>query len=257
MNLDFLGSVLIIGFFLMLLICFELGRRIGKAGLVRHSKGLVKEGGAVEVGVYGLLGLLIALTFTGALSRFEARRLLITQESNAISTAYRRIDLLPADTQPALRKLFRAYLDSRLETYRRLPSLAAARAELTNTYKLQDEIWNNAIAACREPCTQAARMLLFPALNQMFDSMGTRLDATQNHPPMVIYLLLVALCLIAALLAGYGMAEKRERSWFHILVFSLTLALAVYVIIDLEFPRVGLIQITSGDQTLIHLRHSF
>ena len=63
------------------------------------------------------MGLLIAFTFSGAASRFEARRSLIVQETNDIGTAYLRIDMLPADAQPALRQDFRDYLDARLEFY--------------------------------------------------------------------------------------------------------------------------------------------
>ena len=51
-------------------------------------------------------------------------------ETNAIGTAYLRLDLLPADAQPPLRDAFRRYLDSRLAAYQVLPDLAAARDEL-------------------------------------------------------------------------------------------------------------------------------
>jgi len=63
--------------------------------------------GAVEGSVFGLLGLLIAFTFSGAAFRFDARRQLAVEETNAIGTAYLRLDLLPADKQPALRDSFR------------------------------------------------------------------------------------------------------------------------------------------------------
>ena len=97
-------------------------------------------------------------------------------------------------------------------------------------------------------------MLLLPALNQMIDITTTRLVATRNHPPLVIYLMLVVLCFTGSLLAGYGMSESKDRSWFHMLVFATMLSLAVYVIVDLEYPRLGLIRVDAADQTLIELR---
>ena len=97
--------------------------------------------------VFALLGLLVAFTFSGAASRFDARRHLIVEETNAIGTAYLRLDLLPASAQPALRDLFRRYLDSRLEVYRKLPDLDAAKAELARSTQLQGEIWSQAVAA--------------------------------------------------------------------------------------------------------------
>jgi len=51
-----------------------------------------------------LLGLLLAFTFSGASSRFDARRHLIIEETNAIGTAYLRLGMLPAAAQPALRE---------------------------------------------------------------------------------------------------------------------------------------------------------
>ena len=256
MILDLIGSFLAIALLIGIVICFEVGRQIGKARLVRHPEGLAKGGGAVEAGVYGLLGLLIALTFSGGASRFEARRHLVTEEANAIGTAYHRIDLLPTAAQPAMRQLFRDYIDSRLETYRKLPDIEAAKAELARSNKLQDDIWASAIAACRDSRSQAAHMLLLPALNQMIDITTTRFEATRNHPPLFIYILLAALSLIASLLAGYGMSDNKGRSWLHIVVFAVTLSLAVYVIIDLEYPRMGLIRVDAADETLIELRKS-
>ena len=81
------------------------GRAPGRAATRgRRRRGRPRAGvGAVEGAVYGLLGLLIAFTFSGAGLRFDHRRSLVVEEANAIGTAYLRIDLLPEDAQPALR----------------------------------------------------------------------------------------------------------------------------------------------------------
>jgi hypothetical protein len=80
--------------------------------------------------------------------------------------------------------------------------------------------------------------------------------ATQMHPPVVIYGMLVGLALASALMAGYGMAGGQTRNWLHILSFATVMAVAVYVIIDLEFPRLGLIRVDVFDQALVELRAS-
>jgi len=82
-----------------------------------------------------------------------------------------------------VRDLFRRYVDSRLETYRKLPDVTSARAELAQSLRLQTEIWNRSVAACRTPEGQPATMLVLPALNQMFDIVTTRTVALRNHPP--------------------------------------------------------------------------
>ena len=93
-------------------------------------------------------------------------------------------------------------------------------------------------------------------MNQMIDITTTRLMATRNHPPLIIYLLLGGLSLVGALLVGYGLSPNKERSWLHTAAFALVMALAIYVIIDLEFPRLGLIRVDDADRVLVELKKS-
>lgn len=257
MDLALIASLLTACLFFGMLIFSEVGRRIGIARLARDSEGLTKGAGAAEAAVFGLLGLLIAFTFSGAASRFEDRRHLIAAEANAIGTAYLRIDLLPGDAQPELRELFRRYLDARLATYQDAEDRTATKATLAAGAALQGEIWTKALTACQRPDASAqAGMLLLPALNELIDITATRAMATQNHPPLVIYLLLSGLSLVGALLVGYGTSPNKDRSWLHTVIFAAILSLTVYVIVDLEFPRVGLIRVDAADQVLIELRKS-
>jgi len=99
-------------------------------------------------------------------------------------------------------------------------------------------------------------MLLVPALNEMIDITTTREMATRNHPPLAVFLLLCGASLVGALLVGYGTSPNKDRSWFHTVVFAAVLSLTVYVILDLEFPRLGLIRVDAADQVLIELRES-
>lgn len=252
-----IATLSIAGLFLGMLVFSEAGRRIGIVKLARDSDGLTKGAAAAEAAVFALLGLLLAFTFSGAASRFEDRRHLVNDEANAIGTAYLRIDLLPSDARPEMKDLFRRYLDARFATYRDSKDLADVEARLAEGAALQSEIWSKAVTASLSPGapTQAA-MLLLPALNQMIDITATRVTATRNHPPMIVFLLLAGLSLIGALLVGYSTSLNRKRSWLHTLVFAAILSLTIYVIVDLEFPRLGLIRINSADQALTDLRES-
>jgi hypothetical protein len=249
--------LLTIGLFLGMLIFLEIGRRIGIRRMKEDTG--AAEGGvsAVDGAVFALLGLLIAFTFSGASSRFDTRRELIVEETNDIGTAYLRIAMVPADAQPALRESFRRYLDARIEVYRKLPDILAAKESLAKANELQRQIWHQAVAAVRaENAPPAAPMLLLPALNSMFDITTTRTMATQMHPPTIVFAMLFGLALAASLLAGNGMTGSRLRSGFHMLGFALVMAVAVYVILDIEYPRLGLIRVDAFDQALIDLRES-
>jgi hypothetical protein len=207
----------------------------------------------VEGAIFALLGLLIAFTFSGAASRFDDRRKLIVEEANAIGTAYLRIDLLPAAVQPEMRDAFRRYVDTRLATYRAVPDMDKVKLELERGNALQQEIWKKAVAAS---VGSQAMMLVLPALNEMIDITTTRTTAVQMHPPLVIFVLLCGLALLSALLAGDAMAGGKKRDWIHMATFALALAGAVYIILDMEFPRVGFIRVDAFDAVLVELRAS-
>lgn len=238
-----------------MLLMMEIGRRAGLRCLARDPEKGLAGLSATEGAVFALLGLLIAFTFSGGASRLDSRRQLIAEEANDIGTAYLRLDLLSPGAQPALRVLFRNYLDSRLAVYRKLPDLDAARAELARSEELQHEIWTRAVAATRDPGVHVdAAKLLLPSLNAMIDITTTRTMAARIHPPAIIYALLFALGLGCSLLAGCRMAEGKYRSWIHILGFTAIMVISLFVILDIEYPRAGFIRLDMYDQVLVELR---
>jgi len=249
------GLMFAAGLFLGMILLLELGRRLGRQRQTKNEEAARAGLGAVEGAVFALLGLLIAFTFSGAASRFDARRQLIVQEANAIGTAWLRLSLLPANAQPELRDLFRRYLDSRLAVYEKMPDIEAAYAELGKANALQGEIWNRAVTACQES-PNPLKAQLIPPLNEMFDLATTRRMAARMHPPAIIFSMLGVLALMSSLLAGYAMAGGKTRSWIHVVGFALIMATTVYVILDLEFPRLGIIRVDPFDQVLVELRQS-
>ena len=254
MSIVRVAPVLAAGLFLGLLALLEVGRRNGQRRRERDPAGA--GAGAVEGAVFGLLGLMIAFTFSGASSRFDGRRDLVVEEANDIGTAWLRIDLLPAEAQAPLRELFRRYLDSRLDTYRKAVHAEIEMEEYARSTKLQGEIWTYAVAACRASAAPEASRLLLPALNDMIDITTTRLMATRTHPPAIVFVLLVALSLAGALLAGFAMGEGKARSWVHMFAFAAVLAATVWMTIDLEYPRLGMIRVDAADAVLEDLRRS-
>src|SRR5262249_48356802 len=151
------------------LICLEVGYRIGRRGLTKNPERAHEGIGVIEAAVFALLGLLLGFSFAGGTSRLDAKRQLIVQEANAISTAYLRLDVLPINDQPEIRRLFREYLDTRIRVYEKLPNLEAAEQELARVGELQKQIWSRAAAASRNDQTQNTARLLLPAINEMMD----------------------------------------------------------------------------------------
>jgi len=248
--------VMSVGLFAGMLVFLEIGYFLSRRSSQKHPD-LTHEGiGVVEAAVFTLLGLLLGFSFADGTSRLEARRQLIVQETNAIGTAYQRLDLLPASDQPAMRHLFREYLDARLRVYAKLPDLKAVDQELRRVGEMQQEIWSRAVASNHTDSTQNVSRLLLPAINEMIDVTTGRTLALHTHLPLLIFFLLVFVAVLGALLAGYAMEQRKKRSLFHMVLYAAAIAVTLYAILDLDYPRSGLIKIDTADQLLVHLRDS-
>ncbi|HEY0791033.1 MAG TPA: hypothetical protein VGD78_08205 [Chthoniobacterales bacterium] len=255
MGYTLLAGLVLVGLFFGMLLLLEIGRRLALRRLKKEPAGAVLGVGPVVGAIFSLLGLLIAFTFSGASARFDARRQLIVQERNAMDNAYHLLDVLPDRVQAtALKDDFRKYLDTELEATRRLPDVRAAEEALVRCTVLQEDIRKQILVAYQDGKGQAAASILLPAVTQWIQFSTARTFAAETHTPVAIFVMLGAFALTSALVAGYGMAEGKSRSWLHILVFPAVITATLYVIADLEFPRVGLIRLDAADQSLTALR---
>ena len=55
---------------------------------------------------------------------------------------------------------------------------------------------------------------------------------------------------------GYAMAKRGHRSILHVLLYATSIAMTIYVVLDLEQPRRGVIRLTETDRILESLRKS-
>jgi hypothetical protein len=237
-----------------MMITFALGRRAG----IRHHRidpeGARAISGPVEAAIFGLLGLLIAFTFSGAADRFEVRRALIGEEANAIDAAWLQLDLLHGDDRAVLRSEFREYLDARLHFYGSLPNTTVATPFLEHAEQLEPVIWVHAVDAVPRSSVTGAAQILLPSINRMFDVETKRRLALMTHPPLPIYGLMMILALVCASLAGHHAHGSAKHPWILPLMFAGISSLAIFVILDLEYPRAGFIRLDSTDALLRELR---
>ena len=239
-----------------LLACLRIGWRMGRKHLQSAGEEAQSGLGALDGAVFGLMGLLIAFTFTGAASRFHERRDLITQQVNAIGTAWLRLDLLGETDRERARDGFRRYVDTQMEIVRNSGDTAAVRAGLVRLSAIQQEIWDLLIQAAKTDKTTPLAQTLLPPVNEMFDLSTSRLMAARQHPPPAVFVMLGVLVLTSGLLAGFGMAKSPVQSRLHTLGFALILSLSVYLILDMEYPRLGIITIGAFDDAMLDLRAS-
>ncbi|WP_434560436.1 DUF4239 domain-containing protein [Pseudomonas sp. Z5-35] len=242
--------------FIAIVLGIEVGRRVGNRHLAQDPDGARQGIGAIEGAVFGLLALLIAFTFSGAASRLDQRRALIVAETNAMSTAWLRLALLPSSEQPKIRQAFRDYVDARIEYYRDLREDEVDEAAHDRANGLQQTIWELTVAALKQMPTPTLGTPVLQAQNEMIDITTTRAVAHETHPPLTIYLMLVTMTLISALLIGYGMAGTKRRNWLHSLGYAAVMVCVLYVILDFEYPRFGVIRVDYFDKIMLDLRAS-
>jgi hypothetical protein len=245
-----------VGLFLGMLLSLELGRRLGIRQIAKRGQAAQVGVGVVDSAVYAVLALLIGFSFSGAASRFDARRELIVREGNAISSAWQYLDMLPPDSRSALRDELRHFVDELIALYGNPQSTARDLRDRDQIVAVQNGIWTHAVAACLDPRGERARMLLLPALTQMFDSVEEERLARRMHPPAIVFVMLVLTALASSLFAGYSMASGATRNWIYIIGITATISIATYVIVELEFPRIGIVRVNAFDKALVELRQT-
>jgi hypothetical protein len=245
-------------FFVGCLIMLNYGRRLGLHYLRRNEVDSMIGLPTVEAAVFALIGLLFAFSISGALQRFDERRQLVIQEANAIITTYDRLGLFERDVAQDLQTKLKDYVSARIELYRMPHDFSFwegaevwPREQQDKILELKTRIWDALVAACPQDNFRPACTLSVTALSNALEAARLRIGAAERHPPQILYMVLFGLGLGASLLAGFGMAPAKERSWIHMVVFAAALAVTLYVITDIEVPRLGLIRIEGFDHFLV------
>lgn len=244
-----IGGALCAALFVGMLFVFTAARRAG--ALRRADAGTEADGsGAITAAIFALLGLLLAFAFAGAISRFDGRRQLIVDEANAIGTAYLRLNLLEPEPRAELRRALGRYAEARAAFYQSA-ELAREGDDLAAAAELEARIWNLAVEATRAPGHPGAAMLILPSLNEMFDLVTARTVAAHTHTPLPIYATLGGLALVCAAITGYDAGLAGRRSLLCSVAFAGVVAATLYLVLDIEFPRHGMIRLDSVNQLLV------
>lgn len=257
MNFTLYVMVFCVLLFFGILVCFHTARIWGNKEMLKT--GSEGNDSAILTGVvFSLLGLMISFSFAGAYGRYEARRQVILQESNAIGTAYLRVDLLPEQSQPAIRALFKQYAQTRADFYQALRNTSPepALASYSKAVELQNAIWTASVQASGEAKDTAPRMLLIPALNEMIDIVSTRNLAVQTHPPALVSAALSLLALLSAWFAGYDARKAKRPLIYYSIAFAFAISFMMYVILDLEFPSYGFVNLSDANALLVDVAKS-
>jgi hypothetical protein len=238
--------------FLLELVGYRRGRR--RAAL---ATGDLHEGlGVVEGAVFALLGLMLAFLFSGAAGRLNDRRGVAIREANAVGTAWLRLDLLPPPDAARLRDTFRDYTEARIRSIEHRLESEASDTAARDAERLQQAIWSDAVVVSQAVPDREVEQLLIQALNDMIDVATERDTLAKTHAALPIQVFLFFLAMAGAVLAGFSMSRTPQFPMLHMLLFAAVTAATIYCILDMEYPRLGLIRIGEADRPMQELLES-
>ena len=220
----------------------------------RIPEGDVREDfGVIQAATLTLLGLIIGFTFSMALNRYDQRKNYEKEEANAIGTEFVRASLLPAEAAANARTLLVGYLDQRIHFYQTRDSEELAKIN-AQTAKLQSDLWTSVQKpAVAQPSPLIA--LAVSGMNDVLNSQGYTQAAWWNRIPVAAWGLMGLIAICSNLLVGYG-ARKPKEEVRMLLILPLIVAVAFFLIADIDSPRAGAGVIHVLPQNLISLTQS-
>lgn len=241
--------------FILLIAGYLLGRALRKWRNSRYPALVASNMGTINGMLLGLLGLMLAFTFSMANERFDDRRRLIIEEANAIGTVVLRTRVFPDTLQTELRLSMSRYLEERIAFYEARMDMGQAVRHYRNADSISANVWAVVARYARDHGIAVKTSEIVPALNAMIDITTTRRAAGEATLPDSILLFLFALCIGTAMLLGYD-----DRGPFDAIVvigFSVMLSATVFTIVDLDRPRSGIINMDGPHQRMVDLRSLF
>ena len=205
--------------------------------------------GFIVGGTLTLLGLIIGFTFSMAVDRYNQRKNYEEQEANAIGTEYVRAGLLPTTNMGKVRELLKSYVDERILWYKCRDERLLGQIDV-KTAHLQDELWS-ATAAPLTGQSTAVAALIIGGMNDVLNSQGYTQASWWNRIPIAAWMLVATISIFSNWVIGYA---SQGRSSILFMILPIVLSIALFLIVDIDSPRHGLIQVRP--QNLESVAHS-
>jgi len=235
----------------LLLAAEEFGFRL--RARMRPDSGVVEKADIAFVlgAILTLLALLLGFTYAMSQARYDTRRQLVVDEANAIGTAYLRAKTLPEPRSSEIQELLRQYAALRVEIISIKDDTPQRIQEVDSRSKhLHSLLWEHVVALARQTPNPITSVFI-QSLNEMIDLHAKRLAAYRNRVPLSIYLVLFLVSIITMFWLGYYFGRRIQRARIFPLVVALLVGLVMWLILDLDQPRRGIIQ--ASQQSLIDL----
>lgn len=237
---------------LLIVLAIETGFWLGKRkAAALNSNENTHVGGAVAA-TMGLLAFMLAFTFSSGASRWDTRKELLLEESNAIGTAFLRADLLPEPHRSRSRQLLADYVDEHLAVSEMRNQLTGRNitiqmSELIARYssegkRYHEKLWQEAVAAAALQPTPITALYV-AAVNDLIDLLQARVTVTvQQRMPVIFWFMLFVLAVLAMGLAGYDAGVSRSARSYMAVVVAMAFSAVIVLVIALDRPQTSAIR---------------
>lgn len=213
------------------------------------SRSETQEGYVVSA-VLTLLGLLIGFTFALSVDRYEARRMLVVDDANALETLYLQAQLLDEPHRSRFSTVLVRYVDNNVRLADVGPTQRAPL--LADNRRLLVELWAATVPAFDTIRTIDFSSTFVDSVNRVVELDTARKAARRAHIPAPIFALLLAYTIITAGVLGYVLVGRRGQLSGATLLGLFTLALLLLA--DLNRPTEGLIR--EPQEPMLRLRQA-
>lgn len=194
----------------------------------------------VQSAALTLLGLVVAFSFSMAVSRYDQRKNLEEAEANAIGTEYVRAGFMPRSDTAATRKLLKQYLDQRILHYVTKDQAKLDRIE-ADSAKLGADLWASAKSVADAQPAAVTSLVVVTGMNDVLNATDATTAAWLDRIPIAAWWLLFVIGIGSNLTIGLG--AKRFNAFLLLLVLPLTIAVSLFLIADIDSPRGGVVEV--------------
>lgn len=236
-------------YLLLLLAAVEGGYRLGRWRQVRIQDEKEQPVGAMVASILGLVALVLGFTFSLAASRFDARRLAVLEEANAIGTTWLRARLLPEPQRTEITRLLREYVEVRVHA----TEAGKTEAAIAKSEALHEQLWQQAAAAAEKDPHSIVTGVFLQSLNEVIDLHSKRvLVGMRSRIPLVIWLGVFGLAALGMAAVGYQAGLSATRRSPMMIGLVLAFAVVLLLIADLDRGQEGLLRV--GQQAMADLQ---
>jgi hypothetical protein len=247
MTTQLLDSLPILGVFaafaVFTMLCYEGGFRLGRWWQDREPGEQEGPTGMLVGSIVALQAFLLAVTIGMASDRFDTRRGIVLAEANSIGTTYLRAGYLPEPASSEIRELLREYVPLRIVvTDVKAVDLAA---DIQRSHQILDDVWAISEDVARTTDQGDLVSLYLDSLNETIELNETRIIAgLYARVPETVVLLLVGGSALSLGMVGFSAGLTKRRGLLNALVLVLALGAVLMIVIDLDRPREGFIQVS-------------